>query len=105
MSVEGFNKRRNKKETLTAGFMTAAEARKHLDDAVVNLAVAELANALTKVKASIADGKNVTTFAFSYKASKEVIDATITLLKDMQYNVTPSVYYSDVIHITLPAEQ
>lgn len=103
MSIEGFNKRktRNSKTTTLSKFMTAAEARNELDTVVANLAVNELVQAIAKVKVSVADGKNTTTFAFSYDSSPEVIATTIDMLRDLGYEVVLSKYYNDVINITV----
>lgn len=103
MSIEGFNKRktRNSKTTTLSKFMTAAEARNELDVVVANLAVNELVKAIAKVKESVANGKNTTAFAFSYNSSAEVIAATISMLRDLEYEVVPSKYYNDVINITV----
>lgn len=103
MSIEGFNNRktRNTKITALSKFMTAVEARNELDTAITNLALKELTNAIEKVKADIAKGKNTVIFVFSYFSSSEVIAATIGMLRDLGYEVKMSENCNDLIHITV----
>lgn len=102
MSIEVFNiKKAAKTEKLArlSKSMTATEARNELNAVVANLAVAELERAIEKVKKSISEGKNFTTFAFSYGGSLEVITATIAMLRNLGYEVKVSNYYNDIINI------
>lgn len=81
--------------------MSAKEARRELNRTVDNLALKEASKAIEKVKDSIAKGNNRSVFSFDSAISAEVFVATISMLRDLGYEIECSTNYTDTIYITV----